>query len=55
MYMKEGDAIIALVRGLTPKSITVDIGDTGTGKLYRGVHNYATPINFTWECIPVNY
>ncbi|MDG4560777.1 MAG: hypothetical protein P9E88_05740 [Candidatus Competibacter sp.] len=53
LYMKEGDSVIALVRGIAVDDLTKNIGDTGTGRLYAGVVSYPSPIEFTWECIAV--
>ena len=53
IYMKEGNSVIALVRGIATKDIMINIGDTGTGKLYAGMIPYPSPIEFTWECMGV--
>ena len=53
LYMMEGRAIIALVRGTAVDDIMINVGDTGTGRLFRGLTPYTRPIEFTWDCVPV--
>jgi hypothetical protein len=53
IYLKEGEKVIGLVRGIASEDIMIDIGDTGTGKLYSGGIRYPVPINFNWESVPV--
>jgi hypothetical protein len=52
IYLKDGDAIIALVKGVGIEDSVRDIGDTGTGKLYAGsLGRYPVPLDFNWEVV----
>jgi hypothetical protein len=52
VYMMDGPKIVALVQGIATRA-SPDVGKTGSGKLYRGTSGlYASPIDFTWECVP---
>jgi hypothetical protein len=53
IYLYDSGAVIARVNGIASGDITVNIGDKGTGTIYRGTVPYPRPIDFSWECVPV--
>jgi|HubBroStandDraft_5_1064220.scaffolds.fasta_scaffold667559_1 hypothetical protein len=55
VYMKEGNSVVGIVRGIGTDSCFTKIGDTGTGRLYAGSIPYPSPIDFTWECVQTEF